>query len=94
MRIRGNVEVETSLTGQTAAVLTSSDDSDQAGVTASMSRPTGSSDFDSQLLKAELERLLTMFESNKTDEGLMKAATKYTATEHQYTDAALSVLCW
>ena len=36
------------------------------------------SDFDSQLLKAELERLLTMFESNKTDEGLIKAATKMT----------------
>ena len=62
VRIRGNVEVETPLTGQTAAVLTPSDDSDQAGVTASMSRSTGASDFGSQLLKAEIERLLTMFE--------------------------------
>ena len=69
---------ETRLTGQTAAVLTPSADSDQAGVTAAMSRPNGASDFDSQLLKAELERLLTMFESNKTEEGLMKAATQLT----------------
>ena len=53
---------ETRLTGQTAAVLTPSDDSDQAGVTASMSRPTGASDIDGQLLKVALERLLTMFE--------------------------------
>ena len=43
-----------------------------------MSRPTDASDFDSQLLKAEFERLLTMIESNKTDEGLMKAAKKLT----------------
>ena len=57
VRIRGKVEAETRLTGQTAAVLTPSDDIDQAGVTASMSRPNGASDFDSQLLKAGLERL-------------------------------------
>ena len=43
-----------------------------------MSRPTGASDFDCQLLKAELERLLTMFESTKTEEILVKAATKLT----------------
>ena len=62
VRIRGDVEVETPLTGQTADVLTLSDASDQAGVTASTSMPTGESGFDSQLLKVELERLLTMFE--------------------------------
>ena len=35
---------ETRLTGHTAAVLTPSDDSDQAGVTAAMSRPNVASD--------------------------------------------------
>ena len=54
VRIGENVEVETPLTGQTAAVLPPSDDSNQECDIASMSRPTGPSDFDSQLLKAEL----------------------------------------